>query len=399
MKKLIILLACVLASGGQLYAQGAFAPPGTATKSINGRLAPAAGATITVCAAGSLGEPCSPVLSNTIYSDLALTQPLPNPFTADASGNYQFAAGLGTYTVTVTGTNIPGYSYQVTLSGGGLSGTIAATQVGFGCATSICGSNNLVYAPSSGGLISTSSNVGPTNVPGSGLVLVNSGGGTASYFSKDAFGSLAIQNDNLNVPNHGYFSFNTQGGTANGDIDLRSGSGGSSLYCNTVANVGNSMPAGSCQLTMFVAGVGTAKFRLHSGSPQNWDQWWDANTGCSTWFANNQTTSGATLCGPQTASQTTVATGNTCGTIAAGGACSNSAPTNFHCISGQATLSAGTSTITGIAPAFTSSSSYTVVTNDNTTIANPNKGVPASGSSITFTGTGTDVLNFVACGG
>jgi hypothetical protein len=88
-----------------------------------------------------------------------------------------------------------------------------------------------------------------------------------------------------------------------------------------------------------------------------------------------------------------------CGTIAANAACANTVTANPHCVSGLATLGGGTSTITGISPAFTSATSYTVVTNDNTTITNASKGVPASGSTITFTGTGTDVLNFVACGG
>jgi hypothetical protein len=88
-----------------------------------------------------------------------------------------------------------------------------------------------------------------------------------------------------------------------------------------------------------------------------------------------------------------------CGTIAAGGACSNTTTTLEHCIAGIATLSAGTSTITGISPAFTSSSTFYVTTNDVTTIANLSKGTPASASSITFTGTGTDNIQFIACGG
>lgn len=94
-----------------------------------------------------------------------------------------------------------------------------------------------------------------------------------------------------------------------------------------------------------------------------------------------------------------IATGLQCGTIAAGGACANTTTALQHCTAGIATLSGGTSTITGISPAFTSSSSFYVTTNDVTTIANASKGVPASGSSITFTGTGTDNIQFIACGG
>lgn len=88
-----------------------------------------------------------------------------------------------------------------------------------------------------------------------------------------------------------------------------------------------------------------------------------------------------------------------CGALATNAACANTLTVLEHCVSGTAALTAGASTITGISPAFTSTSSFTVITNDTTTISNPSKGVPASVSSITFTGTGTDVLNFVACGG
>jgi hypothetical protein len=92
-------------------------------------------------------------------------------------------------------------------------------------------------------------------------------------------------------------------------------------------------------------------------------------------------------------------TSYTCGTIAAAGACANtSLGATGHSIAGIATLSGGTSTITGISPAFTSSSTFFCVTNDITTIANPSKAVPASGSTVTFTGTGTDNIQFVCMG-
>lgn len=87
-----------------------------------------------------------------------------------------------------------------------------------------------------------------------------------------------------------------------------------------------------------------------------------------------------------------------CGTIAAGGACSNTTSSAGHCIAGIATLSGGSSTITGLSPSFTSSSSFFVTTNDLTTITNASKGVPASATTITFTGTGTDNISFIACG-
>lgn len=90
-----------------------------------------------------------------------------------------------------------------------------------------------------------------------------------------------------------------------------------------------------------------------------------------------------------------------CGTVAAAGACANTAPTKAsHAITGIATLASNTSTITGIAPAFTSSSTYFCVANDITTRANPVQAVPASGSTVTFTNTtgATDNISFVCIG-
>jgi hypothetical protein len=110
---IFLLFFSALASG-----QGAFIPPQTALKNINGILMPISNATITVCAGNAAGIPCNPPLVNTIFLDAGLTMPLSNPFTADANGNYQFAAAPGTFTVTVTAAGFAGFSYQVTTSSG-----------------------------------------------------------------------------------------------------------------------------------------------------------------------------------------------------------------------------------------------------------------------------------------
>lgn len=88
-----------------------------------------------------------------------------------------------------------------------------------------------------------------------------------------------------------------------------------------------------------------------------------------------------------------------CGTVAANGTCANTSLIGTgHGIAGIATLAAGTSTLTGISPAFTSSSSWFCTSNDVTTITNPSKCVPASASTLTCTGTGTDNIVFTCEG-
>jgi len=68
----------------------------------SGSLHSVAGATITVCTSGGSGLPCTPLA--TIYTDGTGTVIAPNPFTADANGNYGFWAPPGNYFVSLTGT-------------------------------------------------------------------------------------------------------------------------------------------------------------------------------------------------------------------------------------------------------------------------------------------------------
>jgi len=82
----------------------------------------------------------------------------------------------------------------------------------------------------------------------------------------------------------------------------------------------------------------------------------------------------------------------------ANGACSNTIGNGIRSIAGIAVLSDGTSTITGISPAFTGASSYYCVTSDITNMANPSKGVPTNASAVTFTGTGADQIQFICVG-
>lgn len=116
-RKFALAIACVGLWAGAAHGQaGTMTQPQTALQTVNGVTRPIAGATITVCAQNAGGFPCAPALANAIFKDAGLTQPLSNPFTADANGNYVFAAANGNYTVTVTAPGFAGYSYQVTLA-------------------------------------------------------------------------------------------------------------------------------------------------------------------------------------------------------------------------------------------------------------------------------------------
>ncbi len=84
-----------------------------------------------------------------------------------------------------------------------------------------------------------------------------------------------------------------------------------------------------------------------------------------------------------------------CGTTAT---CSATATTNGQIVFGQVTLTAGTATVTGISPAFTSSTSFQCTASDRTTAANGANAVPASVSSVTVRGTGTDIISYVCVG-
>ena len=99
-----------------LFGQGTYIPARTVNSSIGGVLRPVQ-ATITVCAAGAAGVPCAPPLAGVLFKDSALTQPLSNPTTTDANGNYpQMALAGGNYTITESAVGFTGFYYQITIS-------------------------------------------------------------------------------------------------------------------------------------------------------------------------------------------------------------------------------------------------------------------------------------------
>jgi hypothetical protein len=111
--KSLVFLILFAAFGGRAFGQGGFVPPQIALQRVNDITRPISEPTITVCAANVGGSPCSPPLVNALFKDAALTQPLSNPFPADANGTYPFAIVRGPYTVMARG--FAGDSYQVQL--------------------------------------------------------------------------------------------------------------------------------------------------------------------------------------------------------------------------------------------------------------------------------------------
>ncbi len=191
-RQLLHVLAFVLLSLPTCFGQGVFIPPQTAFRTVNGVTAPIANATVTVCAAGASGIPCSPALVNTIFKDAALTQPLSNPFTSDSNGNYQFAVAPGTYTVTTTAAGFSGYSYQVTLTGGAGSILFQTNSVNNGSQSKLNlknGSNISITDDGSGGITINSSASGSgitcsgTCTSGSLLVFTGSSSAANSFLA------------------------------------------------------------------------------------------------------------------------------------------------------------------------------------------------------------------------
>lgn len=90
---------------------------------------PAAYALVYVCPyIGGGGIPCSPLSS--LYSDSALTQAVPNPYTTDGFGNFSFFVAAGAdYIVQVNaGGNFYSYIYTVGGTGGGTVSSVGLTM-------------------------------------------------------------------------------------------------------------------------------------------------------------------------------------------------------------------------------------------------------------------------------
>lgn len=256
---------------------------------------PVAGARVTLCNHHSNApNPCTDTSGIQLYSDLEAANPISNPTSTDGYGNAFFFVANGTYDYSIAGNGISTTTYRgvilagagtvvsvggtspitstggttpviacatcVTASGGG-SISVVASQIGYASAgNTLISSINFQYIPANGGVQITSSNVGPANVTGSGLTMVNSGGGTNVYFIKNSDGSFLIQNDSQLIQGHGLFKWDSSS-----NLFLQGGSSAPQLTLYTGASI-SPYGTGSAILEMFNTGTGTHLFSVHGNT-------------------------------------------------------------------------------------------------------------------------------------
>jgi hypothetical protein len=105
---------------------------------------PVQGATVTVCASGSTGTPCTPTAS--IFNDSALSSPITQPgFQSAAQGNFFFYAACGKYDISITGNGITGRTKKDVAIGFCPISTYSAFQSG-----NITVSNIAFFTPAKG---------------------------------------------------------------------------------------------------------------------------------------------------------------------------------------------------------------------------------------------------------
>ena len=342
--KLFLIAGLSLLAASSASAQAGFFS-GIAWRLTPAGAFPAGGVSVTICTSGATGTPCSPTVS--VYASPSLITPVANPLAQCTTlGQLGCIDNLGNFAgYTTNGL----YSYSITGAGVSPYGPIPIVA------------NNII-----GGVTAT-------NLQGPG--------GINGTFT----GTPTLS---------GLWTFN--GGITSAGPNALSGGGSlAGTYTGTPNMVGVwTFPSGITSLNVAPATPGTGTVGA-SGTPYSG---FFLGTGGTNY---SQVTSAASAVRVQQFPDLpgTFAVASQCGTIAANAACSNTSTSFEHCISGIATLGGGTSTITGISPAFTSSSSWYIVTSDVTAITNASKGVPASGTTATFTGTGTDNIQFIACGG
>ena len=119
-----LVAVAVLCSAVGLFGQGVVYSNTALAPTTNTNNSPArfeSFATVRVCTEPASGSTCSPIAN--IYSDVALTVPLLNPFSADQYGNFLFYAAPGTYHIQVSGPGLTQYDIPYQILGNG-QGTV-----------------------------------------------------------------------------------------------------------------------------------------------------------------------------------------------------------------------------------------------------------------------------------
>lgn len=254
-----------------------------------------------------------------------------------------------------------GGAQSATTSNGGAGGTFTLASGAGGAGGTSSGTGG------AGGALSITSGVGAGTVTGGAGGLASFGGGAGGN------GSSA--------------------GGSGGGLNLFSGAAGSGGTGTSGAiNIRQGGAAGTAAVSVSTAGAltlaSTVSGQAIAITP--------AGTGLTS------ITNGGAAIGLPTSAGSLPSLFNCGAALAANGACANTVATaaSAHIIFGSAVLSGSASTITGISPAYTSTSTFFCVANDVTTRANPVQMVPASASTVTITNTtgATDTIQYICVG-
>jgi hypothetical protein len=376
-------------TGGDTYFNGAFIISSTSATTISYNLVNAngsAGSNGTVYQTGNRTQACAPLAALT--TDNTGNFSSSNPFVSDGLGNYTAWAVPGYYRVQAYSSNF-GLSVYAT-------GVACVPGASVGCVGTFAGSvatGQVVYGGGSQVLASSPN------------FLWSQAGQTLSLFSTTAATAIANQNSPILTLQGNYWNGSASAVetcTVQGTLNAGTNSQGN-IVLNCTGSSGGAGVLLPPNVTMSATG-GNSSILTFTGS---------ASSTVALQAAPNAGTAGPSAL--PTAAPVTgqflegfpgapnlwqwATTGVQCGTMAANAACSNTLTAAEHFIGGIAILSGGTSTFTGILPAFTSATTFFCTGNDITTPANTATVIPASANTVTVTGTGTDHIQFVCVGG
>ena len=167
MRRLFVLLYLLqVIAAYPVVAQGHYYNNNGWVADANGR--PVAYASIRVCTEPATGSPCTP-LATGLYSDFALTHPLPNPFPSDAYGNVDFySADVSTaFHLQISGSGISTYDIPYVYLGTGANAALFSSPPPLG--------NVLANSVYSNPLIVTAGASGDTNFRASQFTMQTNG--------------------------------------------------------------------------------------------------------------------------------------------------------------------------------------------------------------------------------